>query len=312
MVVIRGALKYTIINVIGITSSQIVLWFMLKKYISFQLVSLRDILFHIKPNIVLFIPVIAISLYNLMDKVMLATMTNYHEVGFFETSEKIIQIPLSIVTAIGTVMLPKMSNLVSEGYHGLSEGYIKKSVNITVLVISAMAFGIMAVSKEFMPLFYGKGFSTNIILFQILLPSCIFMAVANIVRTQYLMPYKLDRIYIQSTIIGALVNITINFLLIPKYSSIGASIGTLVAEASVCIYQIICIRKEIAILNYIYETYKYILYGFIIYLIIYKLPILGDLRLSLIIKIILGIILYLPLGILFLVKKKEINNEIYE
>ena len=47
-----------------------------------------------------------------------------------------------------------------------------------------------------------------------------FVAFANVIRTQYLIPYKYDEVYIQSVGLGALANLTINFCLIPTYKGV--------------------------------------------------------------------------------------------
>ena len=54
-----------------------------------------DIKRHIKEVIILFIPVVAYSIYKLMDKIMLGNMTTYMQVGYYENAGKIINIPIS-------------------------------------------------------------------------------------------------------------------------------------------------------------------------------------------------------------------------
>ncbi|MBJ8349337.1 oligosaccharide flippase family protein [Streptococcus sp. CSL7508-lung] len=299
---------YAFINVIGILLSQIVLWIVIRRYINFEKVSIKEILSHVKPNIILFIPVIAISLYKMMDKVMLAQLADFSQVGFFETSEKIIQIPLAIVTSIGTVMLPKISHIISKGMIETSEKYLERSMWFTLLIISAMSFGIMGVSKEFVPLFYGQGYEVNILLFQILLPSCIFIAIANIIRTQFLIPHKMDSIYIKSTILGAVVNIIINLLLIPNMAAIGAAIGTFFAEMSVCLFQIYSIRKSLPIGKYIIKASPFVIIGFMMYLLLYHINLDFSNFQNLIIKIAIGIIIYLISLVIFYVIQKRSHH----
>ena len=77
------------------------------------------------------------------------------------------------------------------------------------------------------------------------------MAWANVIRPQILIPKKKDRVYIISTLLGAIVNVVINTLLITKWGAIGAAIGTIFAEATVCIYQTLMVRKELDIKNYL-------------------------------------------------------------
>jgi O-antigen/teichoic acid export membrane protein len=126
--------------------------------VDFKRVGLKDIIPHIKPNLVLFVPVIAISLYKFMDKLMLGHMTNKAEVGYYESCDKIIQVPIALVSSLGTVMLPKISNLVANKQKERSEDYFKKAMLFAMFLSSSMGFGIMGVAAEFVPIFYGPGF----------------------------------------------------------------------------------------------------------------------------------------------------------
>ena len=52
---------------------------------------------HLKPCAILFLPVIAVSLYHIMDKIMLGSMSTMRESGFYENTEKIVNIPLELL-----------------------------------------------------------------------------------------------------------------------------------------------------------------------------------------------------------------------
>lgn len=154
---------------------------------------------------------------------MLGIMSTMKEVGYYENSNKLTQIPVMAITSLGTVMLPRMSNLVANGRNEETKKYIQKSLIISMFLSSSMAFGLSAISKEFVPFFYGRGFEKCINLIPVLLLSSIFISFANVIRTQYLIPYKKDNIYIVSVFLGAFVNMGINLLLISKYTISGCS-----------------------------------------------------------------------------------------
>ena len=59
------------------------------------------------------------------------------------------------------------------------------------------------------------------------------------------MPLGKEKITLQSVIIGAVTNFSLNIILIPKYQALGAGIATLSAESCVSLYQIFFTRKEI-------------------------------------------------------------------
>lgn len=299
---------YSLILALGTLISQFILWKYLNKYISFVKVSKEEILAQVKPILILFIPVIAVSIYKIMDKIMLGSMSSMTQVGFFENSEKIINIPLGVITALGTVMLPKMSNLYATGNEKEGNKYIGLSLEFVMFISVGAMFGLIGVSPILIPIFLGSKFIECVNIVSIMSITIVFLAWANVVRTQYLIPKKKDKIYIISTIIGAIINLLINLLLIKKYGAIGASIGTVFAEAAVCIYQSIMVRKELNINLYIKKILFYIFPGIIMCLVIRILGnILGQSILTGIIQVVFGGTMYIVLCLVYMIL---IKNEI--
>ena len=164
----------------------------------------------------------------------------------------------------------------------------------------------MSIAKEFVPLFYGIEFEPCIQLFYTLLPSCIFVAIANVIRTQYLIPAGFDKEYILSCVIGAVVNLIINVSLIPKFASLGAAIGTLIAEFSVLLYQFWVTRKVIYYSKILPQILFSLIAAALMAIIVCKVPIISNsLVQTIAVKVLLGIILYLVLSVLFYFLRKN-------
>ena len=283
---------YAAIMSISSLLSPLLLWPYLRKRVRWTMPTCSEILSHFPPNAVLFIPVIAVSLYKVMDKIMLGSMATYSEVGLYDYSERVIAIPIACVNALGTVMMPRMSNLVAKHETEKERDIIKKSIIVGTSLAISMGFGLMAIGDVFVPFFYGPGYEKCEVLFYILMPSCAFLSIGNVIRTQFLIPRGKDRIYIISVISGAFVNLIINALLIPLLQSIGAAIGTLVAEATVCIYQMTAVNREFPITEYIKDLFLLFIFGAMMFVLVYKIPIIGSIILTLIVKISVGAICY--------------------
>ena len=280
---------YTIFYAGGMLVSQLILWTFLSRYIKFTHITIHGVIRHIKPNVVLFIPVIAISLYKTMDKIMLGNLATTVEVGYYTSCEKLLAIPNGFITALGTVVMPRVSNLSANKQDDKARDFFYRSIIFSIACTSVMSFGIMGIAREFVPVFYGKGFDECIAIFQFLMPSCLFVGIANVVRTQYLIPYKKDKTYIISTFLGALVNLIANYILIPKYNAVGAAIGTLLAEAIVCIYQSVITYKQTGIILSVLRGFPFVIMALIMYFFIFNLNIsIGSIIITLIIKIIIG------------------------
>ena len=255
--------KYTLIMSAGTLFSQAYLWLYVKKYVSFEKCSVKEITSNIKPVLILFIPVLAYSIYKVMDKIMLGNMSSYDQVGFYNNAEKIINIPMGIITALGTVMLPRMSNIVANGDKKRVDDYIRISAKLVTLLSSAIAFGLMGVSSVLAPVFFGDEFIACGEIIRLLSVTVFFIAWANVIRTQYLIPNKRDSIYLTSTMVGAILNLIINWMLIPKYQANGAAFGTIVAEFSVMLVQMVAVKNELPMRKYIMSYYPILIIGLI-------------------------------------------------
>lgn len=288
---------YTIILVISNFISNIILWPFIFKRVEKVKISFKDIFKHLKPCIILFVPVIAVSLYKKMDKIMLGIMSTKLEVGFYENAEKINSIPLAIITALGTVMLPRMSNIIANGNEEKFKSYISKSMEFIIFLACPIVFGLISIARKFAPIYFGIEFSKTGNLIEISAITILFISWANVIRTQYLIPKEKDKEYIISVIMGAVVNLISNLLLIPKFSSIGASIGTVLAEFTVMFIQTISIRKNLPIREYVKNNYKFLIKSIIMFCVIYSLNFINiNEIINILLQIVLGIIIYFILN----------------
>lgn len=305
---------YTLIMVGAIFLNQVLLWPFVPKFVDHVKIELCDIIKHIKPNLILFIPTIAISFYRVMDKIMLGAMSGTVEVGFYDSTDKLISLPLCIVTAFGTVMLPRMSNLVNKLKIDQLSEIVQKSLALAVLISAPIMAGMMSIITDFVPFYYGTGYDKCVVLFYILLPSTLFIAMANVVRTQVLLPNELDKVFVWSCILGAITNIIINTLLIPKLGSVGAAIGTLVTEIIVFWVQIIYARKYVDFLEPLKFIVIVLFSSCFMGVIVYNLHItLENTFYKLVIKIVIGIVVYsLSLLISAKITKNKLAREILE
>ncbi|NLL75931.1 MAG: flippase [Clostridiales bacterium] len=208
----------------------------------------EDIVCHIVPNFKLFVPLLALSSYHWMDKLMLGVITKSTAiVAFYTYAENIINLPKGIMSALDTVMLPRISNLVAN--ERMKEGLqkMRAAIKFNSFVSCALCFGIAGVSPIFIPWFFGDEYLPAIVLTMELSMVMIPMSLAEMVQTQYLIPFKRESIYIRAVTLGAVTDIALNLLLIPGYGASGAVIGTLCAEVLVCAYQ----------MHYIKDVYRY-------------------------------------------------------
>lgn len=291
---------YTLIMSLGTLVSVVILFPFLMKYVSFEKIEIKNVLKHIKPNLVLFIPVIAISLYNIMDKLMLGYLSTSDEVAFYSNAEKIAQLPNSIIMAVGNVLMPRMSNLIATGDKEKSSKLFDKSMTFMIVSSVLLAFGMASVSKVFAPWFYGEEFARCGIFILWLCPTIVFKSIAGSIRTQLIIPMERDKVYILSVSVGAVVNLLANYFFIPLYQGLGAVLGTVLAEAAVCFIQIVMTADVVKYGKYVKYTIVSCIFGSIMYIILQAITIKGAL-LNILVSILIGALIYSVLcGVYFI------------
>ncbi|WP_095173699.1 MULTISPECIES: flippase [Blautia] len=301
--------KYIIIMTGGVLLGQILLFPVLLKKVCFVRVNTREILSHLKPNLILFIPILATSVFTIMDKIMLELINHdIAAVGIYEYSEKIVKLPLGVITAIGTVMLSKISNLLVNNKESQSNTYFQMSMKYIGIIVVAMAFGIAGIAPIFSVVFYGQDFSECGSIITMLAIILMTSSWANIIRTQYLIPHEKDKIYITAVVSGAIVNLGLNYLFIPKFGATGAAIGTIGAELVLCFVHTVAVWKKLNLKVYLKDWILYACCGIAMFFGVRLVEIkMGISILTLIIQVLCGVIIYILLmSIILLIKQDEI------
>ncbi|MGX7011906.1 flippase [Lactococcus cremoris] len=289
--------------IIIITGSMLVgnlsLWPTLKKEVELPNLKMINISHHLLPTIQLFLPQIAIQIYAVANKNMLGVFDSMTAVGYFNQSNSIILALTPFVTSLGTVMLPRVSNMFAEGDNLKAKSMLKKSFEIMTAISIPMVFGVMGIALKFAPFFFGKDFTSVGLLMMIQAPIILFMAWSNVIGVQYLLPFNRLNHFTISVSIGAVLNVAINLVAIPVYGVVGAMVATVIAEFSVAVYQLYVVRKEFNILSMIIESWKYLFSGIIMFIVVYCLNEKMTMNIyNLVLQILAGGIIYVVLNII--------------
>lgn len=298
--------KYCVIMAAGQLISQISLWMPLRKYVKLVKPSWSLMKTHIKPMLILFIPAIAVSLYKYMDKIMLGSLADKEQLGFYENAEKVANIPMTIISSFGTVMLPKMSNLATKSDNQTASYYMSVSMKYVMCLAFALAFGLAGVGTVFAPVFWGEEFvpSGGLIMgLSITLP---FISFANVIRTQYLIPHQKDKEYLSSVVSGAVINLCLNWMLIPRLGAMGATFGTISAEVVVCLIQCFVVRKELPLLSYLKSSIAFLVFSAGMFGVVYYMGTMMSISVkTLVAQVATGVILYGVAVLIYLLSTKD-------
>ncbi len=294
-------ITYTLIYSLADFLGNLSLWLYLPKYMKGTKIKNLNVIRHIPQITLLFIPQIAHQVYNMLDKTMIGKIiTDKSEVGFYEQAQKVIRLSITVVTSLGVVMIPRMANTFATGDKEKIKKYLKNSFAFVFFLGFPVTFGIISISKAFVPVFFGPGYDKVVILINIISPIILLMGIANVVGTQYLLPTKKQKEYTISVTIGVIVNFILNYILINQSGAIGASIATVISQLVVDAIQIYYIRKDVS-LNEMFESVpRYLIASLIMFAFCQVVKIVVNTGIiSVFAQIIVGVIIYMITLLIF-------------
>lgn len=287
---------YVLIMCAGFLASQLALWPFLGRYVGLYRPSASEVLAHVRPNLVLFVSVLAVSVYNTLSRIILGAMAGEEAVGYFDNAVKIIQVPTALVSAVGTVMLPRTSALIAKGEAGRAGRYVDRTM-LAVMAFSGVAcFGIASVARPFTELFYGPGFETTASCMVVLCATVPLLGFGNVMRTQYLIPSGLDNVFVVSALCGAAASVAVNLALVPTLGCLGASLASAAAEAAVLAYQMLRVRGSFPLGRYVLYSFAFLAIGALMATLLAFVPRMGGDFADVVARVGLGFAIYLPLA----------------
>lgn len=279
-----------------------------RKYVTLKPVGDYNFRRHFKAVIIFFTMSCATAVYTNLDKVMLGFMTSDQDVGYYHAAVRIKDILVSIVTALGAVLLPRTSYYVEHGL--LYEFYriTQKAINFVFLFATSTMIYFMLFAKEGVLFLSGSAYVGAILPMQIIMPTLLFIGLTNVMGIQMLVPLGKEKIVLYSEIAGMIVDLILNAILIPKLAATGAAIGTLAAEVIVFVVQLIALKEETRVA---YKNVNYI--HIVLALIVSSIPALMCKNLvssNFLTLCISGATFYVVYGVVLLVFKEKLVVEI--
>lgn len=239
---IDDLVKYSLILALANFLGNLTFWIYISNMIGTKDIKIIKLSTHLKASIALFIPQIAIQVYVLLSRTLLGVFTDTVQVGYYDNSQKLVKIALTVATAIGTVMMPKIANTVAIGDMDKVKYYIKNSFFFMNFISVPLTFGLLGTANELSPWFFGKEFDgiENLIII-----SCIIILMiswSNVFGTQLLIPLNKTKEFTLSVTAGAIINLILNIIILKYMGSVGACITTVLAEITVTVTQMYILR----------------------------------------------------------------------
>lgn len=250
------------ITILAASASNILNFINVHKYIDLKPVGSYDFKRHFKAIGTFFAMACATTIYTNLDKIMLGFLKTDIDVGYYNAAVKIKTILVSIVTAFGTVLLPRASYYVENDMMDKFKRITREALSFVFLLATPLLVYFILFAKEGIYFISGEAYAGSILSMQIIMPTLLFIGLTNIFGIQILVPLGKEKIVLYSEIAGVAIDLVINVLLIPRFASAGAATGTLVAEFVVLLVQYVALKNQVT------DSLKHIHYVRIIFAIV--------------------------------------------
>lgn len=226
-------LIYAAITVFAGVGSNILNFIHAKNFIHIRLTIKTNWRYHLKPILVIFASAVAVTIYVSSDTTILGLLKNDYAVGVYSTSVKIYSMAQSLLSAILTVTIPRLAFLWGQKRIKKYNNVLTKVINSLGILVLPAALGLIMLSQEVILIIASKKYLPSVNSLRIISWAIIFSIFAWIFSDCVLIPAKRENLVLRNTIITAIENIALNFILIPFMSYDGTSLSTVLAELTV-------------------------------------------------------------------------------
>ena len=194
----------------------------------------------------LFLPGIAAEVYTVLDKIMIGLFTGEPaENGYYEFAVRIARIVLALIIAQSSVMIPRIGRLFAEHNTEKIKEHLYKSYGFVWFLGVPMCLGLVGISDNFVPWFFGPGFLKVAGLIKITGFLIMAISLGSVTGGQCLVPTRRHNLYTLTICIGAVVNFCFNIVFIRLFKSYGAAVASVIAESSIAASQLYILRREL-------------------------------------------------------------------
>ncbi len=263
-------LLYFLIQSGAVLASNLLVLPSLKKYLVRVPIKQLEFRRHISETLVYFVPTIATSIYTVLDKTMIGIITaDMNENGFYEQAHRIVNMLLTVITSLTTVVGVRTSALFATNNSHEIKQHIRETFRYVCMLAFPLTAGLMACADNFVPWFFGDGYEKAATLLIMFAPLIFIISISNIIGTVYLTPSGQRRRSNKAIIAGAVLNFVLNMVLIPSFNTYGAVMSSLGAEALISILYMHFAKDYISSKEVIRDGFKYFIMAVVMGVIIY-------------------------------------------
>ncbi|MGM8362811.1 flippase [Flavobacterium sp. ARAG 55.4] len=251
---------YAVYNVFGVAGGNFFNLFRLRKYIDFKNINWQDlsIWHHFKFTLNSFALNLFFVIYITINVLMLGFLDTNEGVGYFSAATKLIQVALVMVNSLGMVMLPRLSNLFAEKQNERFTDLSQKALQFILAISLPMSAGLFLLASLIIPLFCGPSYQQAIYTLKIVSPLILIVGLSSFIGVQILYPQGKEKVVLVLMILSTVINLCLNFLLVPLYSFNGAAAAAVIAQL-ILLISLLVYSNDIILAGFIKSFLKYVL-----------------------------------------------------
>lgn len=228
---------YAVINVISATGSNILYGIHSKQYIDIHRVSLiASLKNHLKPVLIIFSTSIATMVYVNSDMTILGWIVDDRSVGLYSTAVKIYNIIKQVLVSVITVSIPRLTLFAGKKEY---KKLFARIFNMLFFLALPVMAGLLSLSNNAILIAASEQYVDATFSLQLLSVALVFALLACFLGMGVLLPHNKEKIFFNSTVVSAVVNIVGNLILIPIYQYNAAAFTTVLSQAiafTMCLY----------------------------------------------------------------------------
>ena len=259
---------YAVLTVMASSGSYVLNFINARKYVRFHQGMHLVILKHVKPLLWLFAMAVSIELYTVLDTTMLGFLKGDTAVGLYTAATNVERLVNTVITSLGVVLIPRLSFYMGEKAHKKTDDLICKGYNYTFLLSIPAAAGLFMLSDEIILFFSGAQFVSAGLTMRIMTPVVILIPFSMMTNQQTFVPMGKEKLILLSTSAGAVTNLILNSLLIPRFAENGAAWASVIAEMVVAAVCLINAKRYFDMKEVLKSIWQYLLAGITIPIVI--------------------------------------------
>lgn len=237
----------------GSVGNYILNMFKMRKYVKPTLKGLK-LKRHMKSIMTFFASVVAIEIYLLLDVTMLTYMCPPQNVGYYSNATKIIKTIATAITAIGAVLLPRLSLHFKEQNEPVIKKLIHNFFDVITMFSVPCCIGVFLTAGEIVPVLFGNDFTPAILTMRVLCLLVVFLPLSGGIFSQILQTSGKEKLYFFAVCGGTVTNIVLNSIFIILWQQNGAALASVITEITVNVIMLIFCQKVIKI-NYLTSNF---------------------------------------------------------